>query len=184
MSTWCKGIQASMVVIVLIVIVIVLLLFTAKLVDSITNGLAPFISTPHQNLAEINKALDIKPGDTMWEIGCGDARVLAYCARISPDATFIGLENGIYPFILAKWNIRQLKNCQIRFGSLKTTKPIGASKMYLYLLPEALDIIYKDIPKGCWVVSTEYCFSQKIANKSISLKQQSRFAHKLSLYRF
>lgn len=165
----------------------VLCLFVAFLViafDHFRSGLAPAISTPDTALKTIYDQLIINNSDEVWEIGCGDARVISYCAGKKPKANFVGLENGIIMLIKAKWRTKRQKNVTIKFGNLKSAKPKSATKMYLYLLPEALQIVQPHIPKECRVVSLEFKLPKRTPTNTVKLPKHSKFAHRLYIYKF
>ncbi len=173
-----------MIILLLLIMIILLVFYVIKLVDVASSGLAPYISTPDSALPQILRALDIQDSDTVWDLGCGDARVLSYCAKAHTKASFIGIETGILPFLQAKWKTRSQKNIQIMFASLRRINPASATKMYLYLLPQALNIIKPVIPQNCQVVSAEFKFSNTKPIKVIPLKHPQKLAHKLYLYKF
>lgn len=167
---------------VLLLVLVITFVFIVIAIDRTRAGLAPAISTPQSALKEICLAMSIKQNDEVWELGCGDARVICYCAKQNPKSKFIGIENGIIMLLKAKWRTRKISNIKIRFGNFKNIKLDTASKMYLYLLPQALNIIEPSIPKGCKVVSLEFELPTKQLSKVVRLKNPSRFAHKLFVY--
>jgi len=169
---------------ILIVIGLFCVVFLAYLVDIIRNGLAPNIATPKSALAEISEALNIKRGDTIMEIGCGDARLIRYCANKYPQAIFEGIDNGLIANARARLGSLNKKNVTIMFGDFTKLHNLKADKYYVYLLPEALEIIRPNLPKGCLVVSLEYGFKKIKPVKTIRLKESTKLAHKLYLYKF
>jgi tRNA G46 methylase TrmB len=162
----------------------ILILYVVIALDQVRSYLAPAIPTPKHTLETIRRELKIQDGDEVWELGCGDARVISYCAKHHPKANFIGLENGIIMVIKAKWRTRNDSNVYIRFGNLKSVSPKTATKMYLYLLPETLRLIRTRIPKNCRVVSLEFPIPGKKPNITIKLHKPSKLAHHLYIYKF
>ncbi len=171
-------------ILVIFFLIITVILLAIKLIDSITSSLAPAISTPSDALGTICSQLKISDSDEVWELGCGDARVICYCAKKHPGAKFVGIENGIIMFTKAKWRTRHQNNVQIIFGNIKSTRPKTATKMYLYLLPTALQIVKPTIPKGCMVVSLEFKLPKIKPSTSVKLPKASKFAHRLYIYKF
>lgn len=157
---------------------------TTKLIDTLTGKLGPAIATPHTALDQINTALDIKSNSEVWEIGCGDARVLSHCANIHPNSNFIGIDNGIIMLARAKWRTRHQKNVNIRYGNLRSISLNGATNVYIYLLPETLGLIKPKIPKSCRVVSLEFSFPEIEPNTIVMLPKTTIFAHRLFIYKF
>ena len=69
------------------IIVFVSLLFISNLFVK-----APFVPTRKKILPAIEKALKIAGQSVVYDVGCGDGRVLAFCASLHPGAKFIGIE--------------------------------------------------------------------------------------------
>ena len=65
-------------ILVLFFLLITVVLIAIKLIDSITSSLAPAISTPSDALGTICSQIKIRDSDEIWELGCGDARVISY----------------------------------------------------------------------------------------------------------
>lgn len=168
----------------LILVAIILISYVVIALDQVRSGLAPAISTPYDALDPICKQLKILDGDVIWELGCGDARVINYCAKRHPKAKFVGIENGIVMFIKAKWKTRNDNNTSVKFGNFKSVSPNSATKVYLYLLPEALQLIKPKIPENCRVVSLEFSIPEKKPNTIVKLPKTSKFAHRLFIYKF
>lgn len=57
--------------------------------------------------------LNPKNTDLFYEIGCGDARVIAALAKKFSQTKFVGIEIQWWPYLLAKWRARNIKNLQI-----------------------------------------------------------------------
>lgn len=171
-------------IITLLLIVFFTVFFITKLIDTITSSKAPAIATPTTALEQIRLALEISTRDEVWEVGCGDGKVISYCANKHPGCQFIGIENGIQMYLKALWRTYNQPNVRIIFGNFKKTPPNNATKIYLYLLPETLREYKKLIPKKATVISLEFKIPSLRPYKTISLKQPTKLAHKLFLYKF
>jgi SAM-dependent methyltransferase len=101
---------------------------------------APYVPTDYELLPTIESALDIRPGDIVYDLGCGDGRLLFYCAEKYPDTRFVGIEHDWY-LVLFMW-IRILferrKNIKIHLGNIFTSDFSDATRIYTYLLPGAM----------------------------------------------
>lgn len=157
--------------------------FVIRLVDTLRNRLAPDIATPSSALPEIYKNLKLKPGDKMYEPGCGDARVLRYCAKQQPKANYVGVENGILQFVKAKWACRGIPNIRIEFSDFRKFGYSDATHMYIYLLPEGLAAFTDRIPKKCQIVSCQFQLPSKKPVRTVLLKPASRLAKNLYVYK-
>jgi hypothetical protein len=175
-----------MIIVILVLIVLALfnVVFLAYLFDIVRNGLAPNVATPESALGQLSEVLVIKNDDQIMEIGCGDARLIRYCANKYPQAKFIGLDNGLIAIARAKLGSLKNKNVTIEYGNLTKLPKLTYNKYYVYLLPEALEIIRPKLPKGSLVVSLEYRFKDIKPYKIIKLKKQTHLVHKIYIYKF
>jgi hypothetical protein len=117
----------------------------AFIVHHATNTFAPYVNAPYvptdyELLPTIETALDIRPGDIVYDLGCGDGRLLLYCAEKHPDARFIGIEHDWYLVWFMRMRIlfERRKNITIRRGNIFTTNFSDATRIYTYLLPGAM----------------------------------------------
>ena len=123
----------------------------------------PFIPTPYSSLSLIQRRLAVKKGDVVYDIGCGDGRVLFYCARRHPDARFIGLE--LNPFFVFWMQVRKFltrtTNVEIRRENIFTAEMSDATKIYAFLLQDLTDKFFSAgrFP-GVRVVSRAYQISR------------------------
>lgn len=60
---------------------------------------------PKEILPTIIKALAIKKGSLVYDLGCGDGRVLVAAAKVQPQAQYLGIEKSFLPYFLARFNI-------------------------------------------------------------------------------
>jgi precorrin-6B methylase 2 len=155
----------------------------------------PFISVPFSILPDIEKALDIQTDSVVYDLGCGDARVLRYLAKKNPNATFIGIENGVFPYYVAKtiswWNKKMGHgdNVQILREDFFKHDLSKATHIFVYLYPQIMDDILgkleKELPPGARLVSATFKFTQKAAVAEIDLLRKKRqLARHLIAYEF
>ena len=62
----------------------------------------PFVPVPNSILKDIHKALGVTEKSVVYDLGCGEGRVLFYISRLVPKARYIGIENSPFPLILAR----------------------------------------------------------------------------------
>ena len=172
-----------MLVLILAIMALFTIGFVVLLVDTLKNKLAPAIATPESALQEIANTLDIQDGENVMELGCGDARVIKFCAQKFPKANFVGIDNGIISQAKAHLNTVGMKNIIIKGSNFTKLTSYNAKKYYLYLLPEALDIIWPSLPPESLVVSLEYPITGAKHIKQVKLKKPTELAHKLFVYR-
>lgn len=155
----------------------------------------PFISVPNSILPDIAKALNIKEGSVVYDLGCGDARVLRYLARTEPKAKFIGIENSSFPYRLAQmiswWNKKRghTDNVEILCQDFFKHDLSNATHIFLYLYPNVMDDMIgkldRELKPGCRVVSASFKFTQKAPLMKIDLLRGKRqLARELIVYEF
>lgn len=93
--------------------IVVILLFVAYFISffRLLRGDAPFVPVPSAVLPEITKALGIKENSVVYDLGCGDGKVLMACAKAQPKAKYIGYEISLAIFLLAWIRIFKKKKC-------------------------------------------------------------------------
>src|SRR5882672_3890423 len=64
---------------------------------------APFLRTRKEILEQIFQALQLKDGSILYDLGCGDGRVLGYCASKDKGIHGVGVEKNFLPYFLARF---------------------------------------------------------------------------------
>lgn len=109
---------------------------------------APYVPLPHQVLPGVVKALHIKPQQVVYDIGCGDGRILRACAKQEPHAVYKGVERAWYPSILAHLHAKQ-KNIFYVCADAFTQSYSDAHRIVLYLLPGFVDSVARKLVSEC-----------------------------------
>ncbi len=141
------------------------------LVNTLRFGL-PYVTTPHWAIDWLVHYLELKSTDIVCELGCGDARVLAALARKHPGVKFIGLEIQWWPFLLAKWRTRNLKNATIRLQNFLTADLSGVTIFYGFfitvIMPKVADKLAKHLQHGAQLISFGFALPGHTSTKEIS----------------
>lgn len=175
-------------------LLIILFIMLVWMYSGITSKV-PFISVPYSILPDIEKALDIQDGSVVYDLGCGDARVLRFLAHKYPKATFIGIEKGVFPYYLAKtiswWNKKMghRDNVQILRQDFFKHDLSKATHIFVYLYPQIMDDLLnkfeKELSNGTHLVSATFKFTQKEPIAEIDLlRKKSQLARHLIAYEF
>ena len=154
----------------------------------------PFVGIPVNVLKNIAKELEVGDDSIVYDLGCGDGRVLFYLAKINPKAKYIGIENSPFPFVLAKtmswWN-KKINNIDVQIikKDIFDTDLSKATHLFTYLYPNIMDDLLpkfdKEIKKGTRLVSVAFHFTAKREIKEIDLKRgRYQLAKKLYVYEF
>lgn len=154
----------------------------------------PFVPVPTSMLKDINKSLDAHTGDIVYDLGCGDGRVLLYMARLNKGIQYIGIENGPFPYILAKFSawldrVRGKSDVQIIYGDFFNHDISSATHIYTYLYPQVMDDLLgkfdRGLKPGSRLVSKAFKFTLKKEVGEVDLaRSNNQLAHKLYIYEF
>lgn len=154
----------------------------------------PFISVPSKTLKDIEKALSLNEDSIVYDLGCGDGRVLFYLFKNNPKAKYIGVENGAFPFLLA--SARNWWHKKINKSDITLVKKdffdydlSNATHIFTYLYPNVMDDLInkfdKELKKGTRLVSMSFHFTSKREISIIDLKRNRyQLAKKIYVYEF
>lgn len=140
----------------LIVIIVLLSIF----IDHIRFGVQ-FVRTPSWVLDWFAHNLKLKPGDVLYDLGCGDGAVLTFLKQAHPDTTFIGVEGATYPFLRAKWSTRNT-GITIRYEDFYSTNIDNADVVFCFLTKSLMPMLEhhldKHLKRGVTIYSYAFTF--------------------------
>ena len=155
---------------------------------------APFIPLQKNVLERTAKEVTITDGSLIYDLGCGDGRVLFFLAKKYPQGRYIGVEKYMLPFMFARINFffhGRPKNIKIVKKDMFDCNFREASHIFIYLFPGHVDRVYdkleKELKKGTWVVSCGFNFKKKNAQKVIKISKNILFSQtqqKIYIYEF
>ena len=180
----------EIVLIVLVVIVagwiLFVYFFTWQLVATFLKGEAPFVPTKAGILPKIAEAMKLEGNSILYDLGCGDARVLVACHKLQPQAQYVGFEKNIIPYLWARfriWEAGLSKNIRVYKKDFFEADLSGATHVFCYLVPKQMEKLdpklEKELKKGKRVISLRFRLPDKIPQKTISLGNE-----KLYIYEF
>ena len=119
-------------------------------------GEGPFVSTPWTVMDKMMELADIKKGEKVYDLGCGDGRLLIE-ANKRYGAKAVGIEISPFVYWLAKIATRfsQAKVKVIR-GNIFEFDFSDADVVFCYLFPEPMKKLekkFKNLKKGCRIIS-------------------------------
>lgn len=122
-----------------LVLLVVAALFLWKIVTwLISEHLdVPFVPTPTRYANIIAAALELSPGDVVYELGSGDGKFMLACAALEPEARFVGVERNPLlhlASVVRKHIAGNPPNVEFRRGNFFKTDLSDANKIYAYLL--------------------------------------------------
>ena len=100
---------------------------------------APWVPTWKKDLPRIFKLANLQPGETFYELGCGNGRVVMYAAK-NFNVKAVGLEISLLFYLICK--IRQLFNSNLnlifKLKSLFKEDLSQADVVYFFGMPKPL----------------------------------------------
>ncbi len=146
----------------------------------------PFVPVPQKVVARIVSVFAMQKGDVLFDLGCGEGRVLIEAVRQYSDIQAVGVEMGLTPYLLA-W-VRTLRKPQIRIRreDMYTTDISSATHIYLYLFPKVLEKVLQKIHHECrpgtLVFSCDFSSNVYTPEKVVTLSDSGR-GKKLFVYK-
>ncbi len=127
-----------------------------------TNRLAPYVPSPQQIVDRMLEAANLKPGEVLYDLGCGDGRVLISAAQ-KYRAKAVGIELSEPLVKEATERVKKLKledQVTIQQGDLMNVNLSSADVVILYLETSANDKLRPNLEKylkpGARVVSHDF----------------------------
>lgn len=115
----------------------------------------PFIPTPMKAVRAMLEFAGVKRGETVYDLGCGDGRLLLEAER--KGAIAIGYELSIPTLLLAKFRCLGRRNIHVRYGDFWKKDLSDADVIFCYLLLDKMALFEKTVwptlKPGCRVVS-------------------------------
>ncbi|MFH1611446.1 MAG: methyltransferase domain-containing protein [Patescibacteria group bacterium] len=108
---------------------------------------APWVPTRKKEMKLLLKNLDVKPGNKIYELGCGTGSIVIALAKANPQAQFFGYEISILPYLIAKFRSVRHKNVNICYKNLFTQSLSNADIVICFLLIKAYDRLAKKFAK-------------------------------------
>jgi SAM-dependent methyltransferase len=180
-------------VILLVIFFITFLLFILWTIGIFINRV-PFITTSSSILKDIKEALDINDDSVIYDLGCGDGRILFYLSSFNKKAKYIGIENSLFPILLAwvgnllnkRKNGVEVKIINSNFFNEDLSQ---ATHIFTYLYPNVMDELLpklkKELKPGVKLISLSFKFSFKSPTKEIDLKRKKyKLGRKMYIYQF
>jgi protein-L-isoaspartate O-methyltransferase len=152
--------------------------------------LAPYYPTPELVVQKMLEFGGLKAGETMFDLGSGDGRIVFMAARMfNANAIGVELDNDLARQSADK--VRKLglqKNARIIHGDLMKQDYTSADLLTVYLLPSSIKdkvtpMLEKQLKKGCRVVSHDFNFPDWKHVKSLTIDDDGEGrSHTLYLY--
>lgn len=120
-------------------IIVLLALFIPTMIAFLTG--APWVPTPNCRVKKMIELAKIKPGDRVYDLGCGDGRIVQMAAdKYGADAVGLELSPLLYAWACIRNFILQSK-AKILLRDFRRIDYSNAKVLMFYLLPDILKIM-------------------------------------------
>ena len=152
---------------------------------------APFVPTRAAAVEEIVDAFgQIPPGSIVYDLGCGEGRMLRALADKNPQSMFKGFDIRWFPYTLAKRRSRGRQNILYELGDFYAKDLSAATHVYTYLYPNVMiklePKLKKELKPGTMLYSLDFTFKDMQPIKTVALTAPSArsLAKALYVYQF
>ena len=126
-------------------------------------SLAPWVPTAGKDVKRIHQLSHLQPGETFYDLGCGEGRVCRYMAKHNPEAQVIGIELAWPLYVVARcrqW-IRPFKNLRYIRGNALHQNLSNADVVYVYGLIRTMNekvkpTLLKNMKPGARAISYHF----------------------------
>ena len=165
-------------------------LATAMFAQDDKDRLAPYYPTPETVVDKMLQLGELKAGETMFDLGSGDGRIVVMAAR-KYKAKANGVEFDGDLVKLSRERLKTLgleKTAKIIHGDALAQDYSGAQLLTVYLLPSSNDkvrpMLEKQLKKGTRIVCHDFEITGWVPEKTVSIDDDGEGrAHTLYLYR-
>ncbi len=144
----------------------------------------PYVSLPDAAIPQVLKALQLARGDVVYDLGCGDGRVLMAVKAVG-GVSCVGIENNFLLLGLARWRTRGAVRLVRR--DVLDQDLSRANRVVVYLGPELMRRLEprfdQMLPRGARVVSVQFPLARR-AQAVIELKGSASYAAKAYVYQY
>jgi protein-L-isoaspartate O-methyltransferase len=152
-------------------------------------SLAPYYPTPPSIVEKMLQMGELKKGETMFDLGSGDGRVVVMAARkFGANATGVEINESLYKQSSAE--IKRLKltdRARIIHGDVTQQDYSKADLLTVYLLPNSntkiRPMLEQQLKKGARVVAHDFEFAGWTAEKVEHVEDSEGRSHTVYLYR-
>ena len=121
---------------------------------------APYLPTRRKDVERMVALASIKPGERVYDLGCGDGRLIFASAKLGAEA--IGIEVFILPYMYAWVKSWGKKNAKILFGDMFNHDISNADAVFIFLLNKSYGKLVEKFERelqpgtrviaGCWEI--------------------------------
>ncbi len=126
----------------------------------------PFVPTPKRVVKFMIEKAELKGDETVYDLGCGDARLLTETKKMYPNIRAIGYELSLGVWILAKIRVWiSQKDVELHLRDFNHAKLGDADVLLIYLVPEVMNKLKRkldtELKSGTRVISHGFAIPDK-----------------------
>jgi len=146
----------------------------------------PYVVLPAGAMAAVVSKVGVRDTDVVYDLGCGDGRVIAALQRDNPKAKYVGVENDVVVWGLA---MRRLgRTARLIRGEIADSSLSEATRVFAYLGPKMMAELEprfeRELPKGARVVSVQFALPTRPADEVVELTDSASHAARLYVYNY
>ncbi len=134
---------------------------------------APFVPVPAETENEIIEHLQLQNGSVLYDLGCGDARILTKAIKMHPHIRCVGIEKAFFPYLIARFKTRDNNRIHIKREDIFSTPMSDATHVFMYLWPGVPDklllILEKKCRPGTRIISCDFECADRIPTEIVPL---------------
>lgn len=187
-------IQIFVLLFIFVILCFSLLFFSSSIISAVRSLFkagVPFVPVPMAVLESIFSELNPSSTSVVYDLGCGDGRILGYLKSREPNLSCVGIEYDAFAYMLAC--AKQRKNISSRFQIVcKDFYKVDispATHVVTYLSSKVMNALLpkleRELAPGTILLSIDFAFSHKKPERVISLhRDNERLAKSLLVYKF
>jgi len=173
-----------------IFIILFVCIFSQQAYRLFFKGEAPYLKTKNQLIEKIIDEIDFKKGKLVYDLGCGNGKVLRILAKKRKIKT-VGYEYNSIPFLAGKIvNFFSADKIQIYFQDFFKVGLSKADYVFCYLITDEMEKLEeklnKELKSGAIVISNTFKFKDWQPEKVIVIdetKGKGVLSNRLYIYR-
>ena len=182
-------------VIVVVLLIILALIALGTLVGMILALLGaviapvPFVPVSSTVTDALPELLKLNSNSVLYDLGCGNARVLMRMALVSPYKKMIGVEKAPLPYLLARWHLflDKPRDVTVLYKDIFKVPIADATHIFMYMFPKVVNKMYPillaELKPGTRVISCDFPFDHKTPSETHKVGS-GYFSHTLYVYDF
>ena len=148
-----------------------------------------YIPLPERAVPAVVKALNIDGDSMIFDLGCGDGRILAAALDTAPKTSGIGIEYHPMVARLARWRLRRFgKRVRVIRGDLLKQDLSGATHLFSYLNDPTMALLEpkleRELRLGTRLVSCDFKLPNKKPAKTIKIGESKQLGQRLYMYEY